>query len=612
MKLLIKIVLIFCLSSASLLKANDEETVKLNFVNTPLSSLTKMISEVTGLNFVSTDDIPGNFTFVSQKPIKKENLLDIYEMILRTKGYMIVNYEDKGFFMIVKNNDALKQDIPFGDNQESAMPEDNLQMSTELIDLKYFKPTEINKIITPFLSPYGKINANDELGYLLVTDYNDGIDKIKTMVKKIDKQKDVELNWVKMDYVNVSKVFPQIKEVTAKLSEKYRKPINVYADATSNSVIIAASEDDHLEVQEMIKKIDLDNKISKRAEVIYLKNSKAEEVVKILQDIEKTRNETGEKGDSQKAAISMDKSLNAIIVLAEEGEVETYRSIILNLDKPRKQVFVKANIVEINENKASNMGIELDNIFGGGANAGGGWAVEGRINTAPGIGGAPAIDTLRKLGIDYAAINNGFAIGAVINALKQNGIAKTLSTPTILCLDNQESSIYVGQNVPTKTSTSQQKNTEDVPVTSFEYRDIGLTLTVKPQVMNDNKVRLDVFTNLEEVLSDTDNLPKTTKREVTSTSIVNDGADVVIAGLMKTLNHNSESKVPLLGDLPFLGPIFTHEVTRNERINLIIVLTPFVVEEGRGLNSISEKVRSEFGTLEQSVLHEDINVTDDD
>ncbi|MFW5989837.1 MAG: secretin N-terminal domain-containing protein [Campylobacterales bacterium] len=263
MKLLIKIVLIFCLSSASLLKANDEETVKLNFVNTPLSSLTKMISEVTGLNFVSTDDIPGNFTFVSQKPIKKENLLDIYEMILRTKGYMIVNYEDKGFFMIVKNNDALKQDIPFGDNQESAMPEDNLQMSTELIDLKYFKPTEINKIITPFLSPYGKINANDELGYLLVTDYNDGIDKIKTMVKKIDKQKDVELNWIKMDYVNVSKVFPQIKEVTAKLSEKYRKPINVYADATSNSVIIAASEDDHLEVQEMIKKIDLDKSLDK-------------------------------------------------------------------------------------------------------------------------------------------------------------------------------------------------------------------------------------------------------------------------------------------------------------------------------------------------------------
>jgi general secretion pathway protein D len=605
MKLLTKIVLIFCLSGGLLFGADEEETVKLNFVNTPLSSLTKMISEITGLNFVSTDDIPGNFTFVSQKPIQKENLLDIYEMILRTKGYMVVNYEDKGFFMIVKNNDALKQDIPFGSGKKPSM-EDNLQMSTELIDLKYFKPTEINKIITPFLSPYGKINANDELGYLLVTDYNDGIEKIKMMVKKIDKQKDVKLNWVKLNYVNVSKVFPQIKEVTAKLSEKYRKPINVYADATSNSVIIAASEDDHLEVQRMIKKIDMDNKISKRAEVIYLKNSKAEDVVKILQDIEKTRNDTGDKGDSQKAAISMDASLNAIIVLADEGEVETYRSIILDLDKPRKQVFVKANIVEINQNKADDLGIEIDNLLGGGVNSNGGWALVGNINPL----GTPALSTLAALGIDYGEMNNGFAIGGVINALKEKGIAKTLSTPTILCLDNQESSIYVGQNMPVKTTTSQQETTTDVPVTSYEYRDIGLTLTVKPQVMDD-KVRLDIFTNLEELLNgENEQLPRTTKREITSTSIVNDGEDVVIAGLMKTLNDKSESKIPILGDLPFLGPIFRHTITRNEKINLIVILTPFIVDEGKGLNSISEKIRSEFSTLEESVVHEDLNATD--
>lgn len=600
MKSLIKICLVLLLLFSTLFGANSEdEEVMLNFVNTPLSHLTKMISEITGLNFVSTGDIPGNFTFVSQKPIRKSNLMDIYEMILRTKGYMVVNYADKGFFMIVKNNDSQKQDIPFGEVDQP------FQMATEIIHLKYFKPSEISKIISPFVSPYGKISANDQLSYIMITDYPDGIERIRAITQKIDKQKDVELKWVKMKHVNVKTVFPQIKEISAKLAEKYRKAINVYMDASSNSIIIAASGKDYEEVESMIKKIDHDNEVARKAEVIFLKNSVAEEVVKILHEIEKSRYENGEKKDRAKAAISMDKSLNAIIILADEDEVNTYRGLIESLDRPRKQVFVRADIVEISETKAKDLGIELDDLLGGGANGSGGWAMVGNINAK----GTPAISTLGALGVPYDTINNGIAVGGIINLLKKNGIARTLSTPTLLCLDNQESSIYVGQNTPAKISSSQPTNKGDVSVINYEYKDVGLTLKVKPQIMNDNKVRLDISTKLEELLTDADNLPKTTKREVQSTSIVSDGQDVVIAGLMKTLNNKSESKVPLLGDIPFLGGIFTHDVTNNEKINLVIVITPFVVDREQNMKAISDEIKGGFKALD-AVKHEEIDVSE--
>lgn len=601
MKSLIKICLVSLLLFSAVFGENTEdEEVTLNFVNTPLAHLTKMISEITGLNFVSTEDIPGNFTFVSQKPIQKSNLMDIYEMILRTKGYMVVNYADKGFFMIVKNSDSQKQDIPFGGADQP------FQMATEIVHLKYFKPSEIAKIITPFMSPYGKISANDELSYIMITDYPDGIEKIRTITQKMDKQKDVELKWVKMNHVNVKTVFPQIKEISEKLAEKYRKPINVYMDTSSNSVIIAASGKDYEEVEGMVKKIDYDNKVARKAEVIFLKNSVAEEVIKILQEIEKSRYENGEKEDGARAAISMDKSLNAIIVLADEDEVNTYRGLIESLDRPRKQVFVRADIVEISEDKSRNLGIELDNILGGGANGSGGWALVGNVNSQ----GKPAIDALSLLGVPFDKINNGIAIGGFINLLKKNGIARTLSTPTLLCLDNQESSIYVGKNMPAKSSSTQPTNKDEASVTNYDYKDIGLTLKVKPQIMNDSKVRLDISTKLEELISGADAyLPATTKREVESTSIVSDGQDVVIAGLIKTLNDSSENKIPLLGDIPFLGGLFTHEVTRNERVNLVIVLTPYVVNEEQDMGAISERIRSEFKALDV-VKHEEIDVSE--
>lgn len=574
-KVLLILLLVLNISFAQ----KKEETVELNFVNTPLAQLTKLISEITGNNFVSEGDIPGSFTFVSQKPIKKKNLMSVYEMILRTKGYMIVNHEDKGFFMIVRNNNPQRENIEFDIN------ENNYEIVTEVVELKYFKPSKIKNIVAPYFTSAGKVVADDQLDFLMITDYYDSIEKIKKIVERIDQPNNLKLHWVKLENVNIKNVFPQIKTLAKIVSSQYRKPIEVIEDKSSNSVIISCEGNEYIELARLIKKVDDESKLNLNSSVIYLKNSKAADIVKIILDMEKTRYEKGDIKDREKISISHDVSLNSIILMGEQSVINNYKSIIDDLDKPKRQVYVEAQIIEINEDKAREIGIKWDSLFGGKFNKNGGWAAGVNLNSQ----GSPALSNY--IGLSGATtIPNGISVGAVLSLLDSKGASKTLSSPKLLCMDNQESSIYVGKVAPFQTA-AEVNNATTTQGATYAYKDVGLTLKIKPQIMADGKVRLDITNKLEDIVAGAeDNLPTTTKREITSTSIVNDGGEIVIAGLIKDKVSKNKYKVPVLGDVPFLGAMFRHTSTDVERINLVVILRPTVVEDVNDLQNVSNDI----------------------
>lgn len=593
--------------------AQEEETVQLNFVNTPIENLTMLISELTGNNFVSEQEVKGNFTFVSQKPIKRSNLMAIYEMILRTKGYMIVNHEDKGFFMITKNSQPQRENIEFGVGKE------NYEVQTEVINLKYFTPSKINPIISPYFTPAGKIVSNDELGFIMITDYYDNIKKVKDIVEKIDIPSTMNVNWVKLNNVNIKNVFPQITKLAESQSKKYRKTVQVLDDKSSNSVILMSEGDEYKELEDLIKRLDDEAKLNIKSQVVYLKNSKAEEIMKIITTISTNRYKNGEIKETEQVSISHDTSLNAIILMGERNAVQEYIGIIDELDKPKKQVYVEARVVEISESKTKEIGVNLDDFLLGNAASGGAWSILGSTTAT---GGAPALTTLNKMstvtvseGVTKSAlqtVEGGLSVGATLKFLEANGALNVLSSPKLLCIDNQESSIYVGQVAPFRTSESQQTTTTTVPVTSYAYKDVGLTLKIKPQIMGDNKVRLDITNKLEEIAENSDKtLPTTTKREISTTSIVDDGNDVVIAGLIKDKENLSEQKVPLLGDIPLLGALFSSTYTKKEKVNLIVIVTPRVVTDVTKLSEISNGVKNRLISDEKYRPMVDGNTTKD-
>jgi len=196
-------------------------------------------------------------------------------------------------------------------------------------------------------------------------------------------------------------------------------------------------------------------------------------------------------------------------------------------------------------------------------------------------------------------------IRALITASESNSDTNIISAPTILTADKKEAEIVVGQNIPVPTSKLQAAGTTTDPTNPFQTsqsisrQDVGVTLRVTPQISEGDTVRLNVFQEISEVVpptvgSDTSLGPTTTNRKVENTVYVRDGEAVMIGGILSDVQHDNESKVPWLGDIPIIGWAFKGTHTDGRKINLLIVLTPRIVRDPEDLQRLTVENRERF------------------
>jgi hypothetical protein len=206
------------------------------------------------------------------------------------------------------------------------------------------------------------------------------------------------------------------------------------------------------------------------------------------------------------------------------------------------------------------------------------------LKTTEGTGDSQTV----KSGINFQG-NNIFALGASLNLLKENGAAHILSEPSVLCTNNQESEIYVGETRSILTSSAAGDNKNDNVRNNYSREDIGITLKVKPRLSSRNKVTLTVNAVIEDVLpgsSNSTDRPTTTKRKVTTNAIVNNGETVILGGLIKSGEGTSTSKVPFLGDIPILGKLFSSTSKQRNSVNVVIYITPYIVRRSSDLSKL--------------------------
>jgi len=197
-------------------------------------------------------------------------------------------------------------------------------------------------------------------------------------------------------------------------------------------------------------------------------------------------------------------------------------------------------------------------------------------------------------------------LGALARALESDQKNNILSTPNILTLDNEEAKIVVGQNVPFLTGSYTLSSTASTnPFQTIERRDIGLTLRVTPQVAEGGAVKLKVFQEVSSVVPTNTNVRSadliTNKRSIENTVLVDDGQIVVIGGLIQDDTKNGDSKVPLLGDIPFLGNLFKYQTKNRDKTNLMVFLRPVVLRDGKAANQLTgeryDYIRNEQGNF---------------
>lgn len=325
--------------------------------------------------------------------------------------------------------------------------------------------------------------------------------------------------------------------------------------------------------------------------IYYLENANADEISKILTSLSQKPPASPAPGrPSPKAEfeasiqIISDKPTNSLVITATPRDYDMLKEVIKKLDRKRRQVYVEAVIMEITVDKLREIGTDFNALLGS-ANADIG--VLGGFNRSPEDFTTLASD-LTGAGLPISTAN----IRAFIKALRSSSDANVLSTPQILTTDNQKAKIVVGQNVPFPTGSTVASGAQTVR--TIERKDVGITLEITPQILEGDRVRLDIRQEISSVVDTTETVlvdlgPSTNKREASTSVIVDNQQPVVIGGLIKDDIKKTESKIPLLGDIPLLGWLFKFQSKRNEKTNLLIFLTPYIVKEPEDLKVLREK-----------------------
>jgi len=551
------------------------EKITINFNNTPIKDVIRFVAKETRNNILITDKISGTVNFVSEEPIDKEELIPLLTQILQNRGYTIIN-GNNGYMMVTRAANAKKMASP-NENAEAGMV-------TKIIRVHYIKASDAVQKLRYLSSQFASVTFDNNKNVIIMTDYPKQIKNFEKTLHKIDQPMRKEIRFISLTNADAVSAVKELNTIFKALNTTFRFPVTLSADEKSNKIVVIADSHDIAKAVDIVRKYDSQNRTKEMtSDVIFLNNAEATATVKILTGLMKSF----DKETQAHVSVQAKEDINAIAITGTPQAVQLITKVIKKLDIEQQQVYVKAHIYEISQRKMENLGIKWGAVAGGIV---GNVLLTGQMNMGGDVFTLP--DILRGA-LNLDEIDANVAVGAIIDLMKQNGAVNVISEPNILCLNNKKSSVYIGKTISILTSQSTGDQTTSTTRNTYAREDIGLTLEIKPQIASDNKVLMEVKTKLEDIDQSSTKVadrPTTFKREVQTVAIVRNGENVIIGGLLKDYYSKGETKVPLLGDLPVLGSIYTSKNNIKDQINVIIVLTPFIVKNSQSLAEIQMKI----------------------
>lgn len=581
--------MILCVIILNLQMFSDEK-VDINFKNLEIMDLVKITSRIMNKNILYTDRIDGKVDFISNKSVGPDDLYQILIHVLKEKGYTIIQNGD--ILKIVKLIDSFNGNVPISTNKSKS----SYFMVTEVVNVNDVDVDILAAKIRYLLSKDGKLMTNKPTNNFVITDFKDNVETIKKIVSITiqNGKKDIEI--VELKNIKSSDAKLNLDAISKSMYDEKvdTEKVDIIDNSINNSIALVGKKSNILYLKNFLEKIDKDKSLIKReVETFSLKNVEATNILKIIEEI--IGKKTYSKPDD-KPLFSVDIESNSIVVMGPSDEIKYINSLVKKLDKKKAQVYVQARIIELNNELVDRIGISYG-LFGGTAGSKGLTAFSSSLN-----GGSTAINDVQNLlGLKIPDIKSGLALGASLNLLKQNGALNIVSEPSILAVNNNESSIYVGETISIKTETS---TTDGGRVSdSYSRKDVGLTLKVKPRISNDLKVTLEINTILEGVKTTqtTSGNADTSKKEINTTAILNNGESVIIGGLIQNKTESTKQKVPFLGDIPILGELFKNSSEDYVKNNLVIIITPYLIPESKDITFVRNQL-SELKKLEDDYL----------
>lgn len=621
--------------------------VSMDFPDVEIKDMVKSIAEITGKNFVIESSASGKISIMSPTPVSVDEAYQAFLSAISMKGYAVC--EEGKVFKIMKKS-AAKRECGIPVEEEFTVAQGD-EMITRIIPIQYIDANEIQKALKLMISQTtGSSVAYGPTNSLIVTDSASNIRRLIKIIQKLDKQgfeKSVEV--IPLQFAQATDVAEKIlniyssnKKGSADNSFSYNiergaEVSTVIPDTRTNSLIVTANRKGLSNVLDLIA--ELDKQIATemnqgRIHVRHLKHADAEEMSELLSNLlngtssskkKKSKSDSSssaiksptavkpsgssdsdsssEKSSSSASAalgdnglfsddirIVADTGTNSLVITANPSDYNSLQSVIEQLDIRRPQVFVEALIMEVNMNKELNVGVSG---HGGAANSNGlAFGSSGSGTLAPDLKNIAGAGGLVLGGLGKAMNLGGLSIpaqGFLFKAMQKNDSVNVLSAPNILTSDNKKAEIVVGNRVSVPTTSGQ--DTAGNPLRSFSTENVGLELHVTPQINDGDEVTLEIEQKIEDVEGSQEQIAKfglrTAQRKAKTTVIAQNGQTVVIGGLIKDKEVKGKQKVPLLGDIPIIGNLFKQTTSANEKINLMVFLTPTILRDPKDMSRVS-------------------------
>lgn len=599
MNLIRKFVLIILLFAVGTANAG----FNVNFSDMELTDFVTFVSEFTKKNFVyDKTALRGKVSIDSATQIRSSDVIDIFASTLRANGFELV---DRGnYYEIVKQADFMDADDSSGTGESNAL-------ITTVIHPKNFDARVLVNALNKMKSKGGYAEVIKSINAIVVRDRVSRIVKIRSFVDKLDQRaQNFTIRSIKIENASASNVADKMSKLFADMEKKSliaTDPV-IVADDYANIILVASLDGDFERINTIVAQLDTKSPGSFNApRVFYLKNANAEDVDKVLNTLTGTIAQAGADGKPAakvKSSVSYDKATNSIIVFGDQELYGKIDELIKKLDVPRRQVYVEALILETTLDNGNKFGVEW--MAGGGSNSTAGtigYVNSGNLvnfqsptldGSAPNFGALSSGFNLGILGdiISYEGVNFP-TLGALANFVKTANGINILSNPQILTLDNEEAEVFVGENRPFLTSTKYDSNNN--PVQSYEYNDVGVKLKIVPQITSDDSVTLKIEQEVKKVTegSATSTSPITLTRSTKTRVKLRDGSMVVISGLLKDDSDRSESAVPGLSRIPILGWLFKNRAVNYQKTNMMVFISTHIINTHEDAEKLTENKHQE-------------------
>jgi len=634
-----------------------------------LPELVKAISSITGKRFIYGSKLRQiKATVVTPEKVTANDAYGAFLSILALNGMTVIPH---GRFLKIVETPGVAAETTQIFGTASPVPNEDRYV-TRLYHVAHIDPTEASTVLTKFKTKDGDITVYPPGNLLIITETGANIDRMMRILEEIDVGGSGEQLWVEnINYTSATELATKLSDILdlkksgsaggaaagakgAPGSVGSSGP-RVVADDRGNALIITATEPDYLRLLELIKRLDVKPSGDGEIHVMALQHAGCKELATTLTQILGTgagafggagarpgatptagaagaggvRGAAGSGIDEVfegRPRVTCDEATNSIVTTSSKRDYAQLYAVMQKLDRPRRQVFIEAVIMDVSIQRVGNYGIS----YHGGApvsfgSAGEGLAYGGNniVNSISPAGLLSDPNNLSALavGLQGPAIPNSSnlfgtglsipALGVVLHALAQDGDNNVLATPHILALDNQDATISIGQNIPLQQNVGGGLGALAGAAGgalggglgllaggggfSAPRQDVGTKIKVKPHVNDSDQIRLELSEEISDAGAPTGALGAIpiNKRTAETQLVVRDQQTVVIGGLMRDAIQNGETKIPILGDIPVLGFLFKQTQKTKTKSNLLLVLTPYVIRSPEDLRAIFERKMQE-------------------